>query len=312
MINAVLPPAPQTQHVIQRDVPPQLYPLATYAAQRALRGKPLLENLRPLLAADETVRETRATLWAGRGNVREDLTSNNYDSSRRTFASRALSAEFDIPSVTDLDYADISTAIAATAGSGNCGEHAAIAMRLHGNPERLQDGNVLSTMSLNNPEYDHAWVVLALAADENSQEIVIDPWMRGPAVMREDAQPLHNSEVCSTLATVSVDEARDLYKNFRFSSAWFSNRADDIHQQVSNMEEAIETGIREDDIYDEVDVTSEAFRVSASSAAAQQATNHLLVSIPTVAAARELGANVKGAAAFTRDVFAKLAQTAGL
>jgi hypothetical protein len=305
MIPTSLPTAPPQQPEPQRDVPPELRPLATYAAHRALHGRPLLEDLGPLRKADDTVRETRAMLWAGRGNVREDLVRTSFDSSRRTFVMRnmVMAEEHALPAdITDSAFTNICAGLAAAAGAGNCGEHASIALRLHAG--RLGEGQVVSKLA--QLAYDHVWVVQSPKAGEHGPTIVIDPWMRGPAVMLEDARPLHRMKKPTPFEIVSAEQAPAVHEAFQTAVARAAAQRPEIEALVAGMES---NGCCPQSVCRETDVTSTAFRVGAIAAAAREpGTIHSIhsVSIPTVAAARELGANVKGAAAFAREVIAEL------
>ncbi len=303
MIGPDLPIPPPVLREPQRDVLPELRPLATYAAQRALQGRPLLEDLRPLRAADDTVRETRATLWAGRGNVVEDLISTDFDSSRRTSASRAMANRIvPDPNRTASQFTSLCAGFAVAAGAGNCGEHADIALRLHAG--RLGAGQVADKVT--QPGVDHVWVEQSPAPGENGPTIVIDPWMRGPAVVLEDAHSLHGLAQPMALETVSANEGPALRAAFQAAVAQTAAYGHEIELHVRSMDHAGATGVHVGHVFEETDVLSVDLQADASAAASQNPMP-LSVLVSTVAAARELGANVRGAAAFAHDVIAALA-----
>ncbi len=302
MILPVLPAALPVLPEPRRDVSQERLPLATYAVQRALQGRPLFDELVPLRKADDTVCDTRALIFAGRGNVEEDLVATNFDSSRRTLASRIIAERIGTyPGITHSQFACFSAALAVTAGSGNCSELAAIAMRLHAG--RLDAGQVVSEM--HSIDYDHVWVEQSPAEGQDGPVIVIDPWMRGPAVLLEDARSLHNLAPHEIAETVSADEAPGLCAEFGYAIELAAAHRPEIAWHVASMELDGYAGIHPRCVFPETVVTSEAFQFGAI--AAQDPTQPHSVSIAIVAAARAFGANVKGAAAFARDVIADLA-----
>ncbi len=304
-------------------VPTRFLPLATYAAQRTLVGRPLLEDLKLLVPADNTVRETREILSAGRGNVKEDLIKNDYDSSRRTLAARRTLLDIkDEFIINPLESAHIGAALGAESRAGNCGEHTAIGLRVHSN--KLVEGQVVKSVA--SLKKDHTWAVQTHAPGNAGPSIVIDPWSRGPAVMLRDASDLHRGLRKSTYS-VSVNKAEKMRKGFEEAQILAKEYVPVIQDHIRSMKNDNRRGIREVDTYSETKVTSPEFRRSAGDSA--KITTDLMIGktpqaqhpnvdgpiyklpalnmlLSIVAAARELNVSVKGAAAFAKKVIAKL------
>ncbi len=304
-------------------IPTRFLPLATYAAQRALVGRPLLENLKLLIPADNTVRETREILSVGRGNVKEDLIKNDYDSSRRTLAARRTLLDIkDEFIINPLESAHIGAALSAEARAGNCGEHTAIGLRVHAN--KLVEGQVVKSVA--SSKEDHTWAVQTHAPGIAGPSIVIDPWSRGPAVMLRDASDVYRGQRKSTYI-VSVNKAKKMQKGFEEAQFLAKEYEPAIQDHIKSIKNDNSRGIREADTYSETEVTSPEFRRSAAESA--KITTDLMTGktpqaqhpkvdgpiyklpalnmlLPVVAAARELNVSVKGAAAFAKMVIAKL------
>jgi DNA-binding transcriptional regulator YdaS (Cro superfamily) len=169
------------------QVPAQEMPLAGYLLARALDGRKVdgadLERLR---RADESVRETRALLPHGRGNVRQDIDAGRHESTTRVDAAR--SSKLGTPSV---------AARAIWAGAGNCGEHAHLATVVHAG--RLHAESNEAVLLLGNVLIDHGWAEAVIPRPlrlsslwkPDERAIVLDAWKDGPAVFATDSTRTH-------------------------------------------------------------------------------------------------------------------------
>lgn len=157
-------------------------PLAGYLLARHVDGRQVEgDDLERLRLANDSMRETRALLEHGRGNVREDIENTAHESSRRTQGHRALLKENDIESTW------LSAPI--WSGAGNCGEHADVSVAVHA--ARMPPGEQARAVK---PMFiDHVWAESIPMEDVISKQsnperkIVMDSWMDGPAVFESDS-----------------------------------------------------------------------------------------------------------------------------
>lgn len=171
---------------LQRDasVPARDLPLLRYMEQKAALGERIEGDLSARLrAAHASVCDTRAHFVYGRGNVGVDNKANGYEGFRRLAALR------DVYRDQALDY-PARAAASVKFQVGNCGENGVLAAHLHSN--RLTPGYMVSYVE--SLPIQHCWA--ELTADNGSevlserpispQDIVLDPWGEGPAVLRQD------------------------------------------------------------------------------------------------------------------------------
>jgi hypothetical protein len=162
----------------------QEIPLAAYVAARALDGRKVdAEDLDRLRRSDESLREARALLPFGRGNVREDHRQGFGEAGARVEAARTFEFATLTPSV---------AARAIWAGAGNCGEHAVVTTLAHAG--RLA-GSGETVVMLGNVVADHGWAESVIPSPAklsslwkpNEKTIVLDAWKDGPAVFAPDS-----------------------------------------------------------------------------------------------------------------------------
>ncbi|MGM9491358.1 hypothetical protein [Ideonella sp. YS5] len=163
----------------------QEIPLAAYVAARALDGRKVEpEDLDRLRRSDESLREARALLPYGRGNVREDHRQGFGQATTRVEAARTL------------EFATLTASTAARAlwaGAGNCGEHAVVTTFAHAG--RLSAGSGETVVMLGNVVADHGWAESVMAGARklsslwkpDEKTIVLDAWKDGPAVFAPDS-----------------------------------------------------------------------------------------------------------------------------
>jgi hypothetical protein len=163
----------------------QEIPLAAYVAARALDGRKVdTEDLDRLRRSDESLREARALLPHGRGNVREDHRQGFGQAAARVEAARTL------------EFATLSPDAATRAlwaGAGNCGEHAVVTTFAHAG--RLGTGSGEAVVMLGNVVADHAWAESVISGPRqlsslwksDEKAIVLDAWKDGPAVFAPDS-----------------------------------------------------------------------------------------------------------------------------
>ncbi|HET9645993.1 MAG TPA: hypothetical protein VFP68_22165 [Burkholderiaceae bacterium] len=168
------------------EVIPEEMPLAGYLLARALQDRKVDgEDFERLRRANDSVREVRALLPFGRGNMREDIRASRGESSTRTKGGRDLRRD---PVHAPEDVAAI------WAGAGNCGEHARLCTRAHA--ARLDSQSGESVIHYHNAQVDHSWVEALVPRSFNPtiyrwkpepRDIVLDAWKDGPAVFGPDS-----------------------------------------------------------------------------------------------------------------------------
>jgi len=167
-------------------------PLAGYLLARALDGRKVEvhavgegDDFERLRRADESVREARALLPFGRGNVVADIHASGGQSTTRTEASRELR--------------ESAAAAAIWAGAGNCGEHGILTATAHA--ARLHAKSMETINRYGNSRTDHCWAeaavqppltLLGLLSEiwkpkPTDRDIVLDAWKDGPAVFGPDS-----------------------------------------------------------------------------------------------------------------------------
>ena len=166
-------------------IAPQEIPLAAYVAARALDGRKVdPEDLDRLRRSDESLREARALLPFGRGNVREDSRRGFGEAAGRVEAARSQEL---------VDLAPSTAARAIWAGAGNCGEHAVVTTFAHAG--RLDAGSGEAVVMLGNLLADHGWAESVIPGPRrlsslwkpDDKAIVLDAWKDGPAVFAPDS-----------------------------------------------------------------------------------------------------------------------------
>lgn len=166
-------------------VPFRDQPLLRYMQQKAALDQRIEGGLKDrLCAAHASVCETRERFSYGRGNVNVDNAANGFEGFRRLAALR------DVYRDQSLDY-PARAAASVKFQVGNCGENGVLATHLHSN--RLTPGYMVSYVE--SLPIGHCWA--ELTADHgsdvlaerpiSSQDIVLDPWGEGPAVLRQDS-----------------------------------------------------------------------------------------------------------------------------
>ncbi len=170
-------------------VSPQEMPLAGYLLARALDGRKVEgKDFERLRRADESVREARALLAFGRGNVKEDNEASQGEAARRLEGARALKCKL----------TELSMVIRAIwAGAGNCGEHAGLTTVVHAG--RLDAESNERVVMLGNLFIDHGWAESVISRPSNLsshwkpdvEAIVLDTWKDGPAVFASDSTRTH-------------------------------------------------------------------------------------------------------------------------
>ncbi|CAB3751206.1 hypothetical protein [Paraburkholderia humisilvae] len=158
--------------------------LAGYMVRRAADGRSVEGNdLLNLFRGHQTVMETRQKLDRGRGNVTTDISSTRHLSTRFMKAGRALDTHLQGKYSEDWRISGASTAEFVRAG--NCQEHADVST--HGHAQRLTSNQTVHTRSLKDPG-DHVWSeVRGKDGKVRHNDVIVDAWAYGPAVLREDA-----------------------------------------------------------------------------------------------------------------------------
>ncbi|TFW06304.1 hypothetical protein E4K72_10255 [Oxalobacteraceae bacterium OM1] len=153
-------------------------PLAGYLFGRALRGGvPQGATLTRLRLADRTRRQTQSLLWRGRGNVATDLARSSFDAFHRVHAARTVGADPEV-------LFEEEVALAIHAGAGNCEESGRVAAFMHVPRMRPDESVHLVQHAIES----HAWAEVRHAGGRTAiDDVIIDAWAEGPAVLRADA-----------------------------------------------------------------------------------------------------------------------------
>jgi hypothetical protein len=162
-------------------------PLAGYLFARAADSRHVddPQDVAALRSADESVRETRALLDVGRGNVVEDIEKGGFESNNRLLAHRELDGalNYEKYQMTGQFLSPSQKAgVISSSRVGNCGEFSTLAAALHA--DKLKPDEV--AMSVHIPNFDHVWTEVERPIGENGN-IVLDAWTSGPAVFEKDA-----------------------------------------------------------------------------------------------------------------------------
>ena len=172
---------------------PALLPLAGYAHKRAMQNRPLdPRTLEKLKLYDGVTRQTRQELLS-RGNVKQDIAASHGESTRRQVAARTLVLR-EIPKERLDTYggdderkicAIAKQAAAATfMQAGNCAEFSAVQTTQLA--AVLQPGDQVHRVS----DFDqtHSWTEVSCEPPLPEGRILVDAWLDGPTVLREDAE----------------------------------------------------------------------------------------------------------------------------
>ncbi len=163
--------------------------LAGYLLDRALDGRKVEgEDFDRLRRANDSVREVRALLPFGRGNVVEDIAAGQEESSTRVYGARKLRGQ-----LPDGPLGFTSEAAAIWAGAGNCFEHAVLAACVHAGRLNTVSGEMVTLLC--NIRLDHAWAESVIPRPwkpsnlfrPDRRAIVLDAWKDGPAVFGPDS-----------------------------------------------------------------------------------------------------------------------------
>ena len=138
------------------------------------------DALKRLQAANETVAETHVLLPYGRGNVKEDNIRTHYESSLRD----SCFDEFMQPTPLTRDPYQRLAGAFRFVKAARCTGSSVIATHLHA--RKLEDPYRVITCG--DPEADHTWSEVKWTDKRRGNDVIMDRWCDGPAVLREDAQ----------------------------------------------------------------------------------------------------------------------------
>ncbi len=162
--------------------------LRGYVVARAIDGRHVEgPDLTRLRNATATVEQVRALLLSGRGNVKDDIARFGHESSRRVEAGRLVKnmlVEHGLPRVVAYAAGGI------LAQAGNCAEFAALTIMLH--VPLLKEASSGTDKGeficlVKSQWIDHDWAELRDGRGPD-YHMVLDPWLRGPAVFSADSQ----------------------------------------------------------------------------------------------------------------------------
>ncbi|MGN6316814.1 hypothetical protein [Trinickia sp.] len=199
-----------------KRVPKQEHDLFLYLMYRAVEGRSIEgDSFDRLRAANHVVNETREELDLGRGNVIDDIEDTRGASSRhvkvayelrrevedrlnrlllKANAGKALSEpdkrltetlkSGDAKRLTEVHLEQLRAVCATKLEAGHCRDFAAVAATIG----RLRHPRWPPLHQVNSSKCDHGWTEVRLDSPHPSREdVIIDPWGYGPAVLREDS-----------------------------------------------------------------------------------------------------------------------------
>jgi hypothetical protein len=140
------------------------------------------DGLKRLRAANDTVAETHALLPHGRGNVKEDNRRTGYESSLRETSYREFFNAIPL-TLAQNDHQALAGAFRFVKAA-RCAGSAAIATHLHA--RKLED--LYRVVIHEKLQADHTWSEVRWKGLPRHNDVLIDRWCDGPAVLREDAR----------------------------------------------------------------------------------------------------------------------------
>jgi hypothetical protein len=190
--------------------------LASYLLARRVSGRPVQPEAQALLLrANHTRQEVLALLPYGRSNVSTDLQATAHAGLHRVLAQRQVFGGLSTLGTSEHQSQLQAAALAARAGSGNCGEFANVAV--HEQAGRLQPGEAVQ---LQRADADHAWALLQGASSPGGTRTaaVIDAWGEGPVI--EPADGVFSSGAAGPLQTlheIDAGQGAELHSAFQQS-----------------------------------------------------------------------------------------------
>jgi hypothetical protein len=172
--------------------------LASYLFARGLTKRAIDgAQLDVLRSGNETLNQTRRKLNKGRGNVEVDVerSGHEHESSRRTKIGRDLVKEVIKDGMPVNRKGQLRASVAEVVRAGNCSEHAHVAASIHAT--KLSGGQ--SVHRVGSKTTDHAWAELRLHPKGTANDVILDAWARGPAILREDAKFAHDTAKVSNV-----------------------------------------------------------------------------------------------------------------
>ena len=262
--RALAQPAP-------RRAPDPIHPAdlqqAAYIVARQALGRPLTAESKNLLwTTNETLKETQAMLFHGRGNIETDVRDSGGESSHWMIASRkmkdGMNDEESIPSeLNDLNKA----AIASLAGAGNCREFTEVAKHLHS--RHLGEGDRIMSESIDG--LDHQWARVECAtpvggAPGSGPAAILDPWADGPVVEPIDSR--HASGATLYWDRIDGNKGQATYDRFESTRGRFDDETAEMSALADGQRDVQGAEPITGGMMDPIPVVSEAFALQARNA----------------------------------------------
>lgn len=221
-----------------RSVPSPTLPLAGYLLARCLDGRPVdPDGVRRLRTADEAIREVRAAMALGRGNVNVDLRETGGKSRMHMVAARGMVHDWDragarLANTEPVNFHVKQAAASRVFGAGNCAEYASLAVLAYGNEARHREPpSQERVQAVHHRIKKHGWAEVRPAKGSGGR-VVMDPWADGPAVFAEDSRFAKDRKSVSTKTSISVAEAAEGHRlAVQASAAAMKDRADEIKER---------------------------------------------------------------------------------
>jgi len=269
--------------------------LASYLFGRGLTKRAIDgDQLAVLRSGNETLNQTRSKLNKGRGNVDVDVerSGHEHESSRRTKIGRDLVKEVIKDGMPVNRKGQLRASVAEVLRAGNCSEHAHVAANIHAN--KLSGGQ--SVHRVGSKITDHAWAELRLHPKGTANDVILDAWAKGPAILREDAKFAHDTTTVSSAYSYNRASGPPAAQLVRANTV--SMKGNDALQKRIKSE--LKTLKRNDyqykKVFLETGVASDSFKTRVNDAKLKQ--HPLAQQIVAAGVGRNLGANVAQAKLF--------------
>jgi hypothetical protein len=175
---------------------------------RIVKSEKVLHDLR---AAHDSVQETRRLLPNGRGNVKEDILATGGEASRMHLAGAVMREHYLQQKFGDSPEERFSmqteTAVSLITGQASCLGSALVAAHVHAS--RLGQGQAVAVVA--NDHVDHVWSEARRPGSDRSNDVILDRWTSGPAILKQDSRFGQDPRVedIYSLAPEDRDHARD-------------------------------------------------------------------------------------------------------
>ena len=250
-------------------------------AREAL-GRPLTAESKNLLwTANETLKETQAMLFYGRGNIETDVRDSDGESSHRILACRNMQyTRDDELTISAAENNVVMAAIASRARAGNCAEYKDVAVHLHA--IHLGKGDRIVTQFVDG--LDHEWARVQCAtpvggAPGSGPAAVLDAWADGPVVEPTDSRHASGtSDETNDCDRIDSADGAATYEAFQLARNGMREEAKQMSKEAAELRASQGSLPITGGMHASIPVVSDAFASSARNAIDSGSPTTLLVS----------------------------------